>query len=1045
MSNFNVYRSSAGSGKTFSLVKEYLKLAIADNQSPPQKYKHILAITFTNKAAAEMKDRIVNSLKDLSESNTVEKNVRSQTLLNILKEETGFNEKTICERAEKILTSILHNYSDFAVSTIDSFVHRIVKSFAFDLNLPLNFEVETDADKLLSQTIDLLINKIGNDDQLTKALIEFTESKLDNEKSWHIENDLLEFASALLKDDGIIHIEKLKKLTLDDFSGIRNTLNSEIAKFETSIKIIASNALKLIREKNIDHSSFFQGRSGISKYFEKVSFGNFEAITPNTYVLATINEDKWYTSKTVKDIANTIDSIKPDLTNCFNKIQEIVEKNYAEYVLFTLIKRNIYSFAVLNEIEKLLEEIKNEKNILHISEFNKLISKIVFEQSAPFIYERIGEKYNNFLIDEFQDTSTLQWQNLLPLIDNSLSENNYNMIVGDGKQAIYRWRGGEVEQFTKLPEIKNFDNNDVIGERERSLKANFRETKLNKNYRSKTEIIEFNNEFFSLLSTQLDEDYRKIYKEHEQQSDRTNGGGMVFIEFIENEGSSATELTLEKTRQIIETSIKDGYQLNDIAILTRNNKEGNIVSNYLIQKGFKVISAESLLLKNSSEINFITAVLKYIQNTNDVIAKTTIIECLTSKNKTKSNFHNTITQQHSTKQFIDYLKSHNIQLNSFFLKKLPLYEVCEETIRILDLDSENIYIRFFLDEVLNYSLQNGNNLADFIEWYERRKEKASVIVPEATNAINVMTIHKSKGLEFPIVILPFANWSTNKSNDNLWIDLENKKIPQLKSALVSVSQDITKTEFAQHYTEEKNKTLLDNINLLYVAMTRPINRLYITATKPHGTINLSKFFIDYFKSTEEWTEDKLVYQYGSVQTNTKTRQSDKATIYKTESIDTVDWKEKIKIRTHSYNKTDNNKKDYGIIVHELLSKIKSYDDLEEAINTIYYQGLIDDNDKSTLYSKLQRITNNPIIKPYFEKKLIVKTEAEILLPNGEIYRPDRVIINNNKAIVIDYKTGKKSEEHKKQLHKYETLLNSMGIKEVEKILIYIEEETIEKV
>ena len=509
--NFTIYKSSAGSGKTFTLVKEYLALALNDAAKPPQSYKHILAVTFTNKAAAEMKERIIKALKELAEDDYSTISSGTRTMLAALKEHKKLNavkkvdDVTIRMRSKNILTAILHNYSDFAIGTIDSFVQKVVRTFAFDLKIPMSFDIEMDDDKLLTQAIDLLLAQIGNDEKLTKALIEFTESKTDEEKSWHIENDLKLFAKNLLTEEGSVYIDKLKNLTIDDFFGIKDSLTIELKKFEIFINSCGNEGLEIIKRGGVEHEKFAGGANGIGKYFTYLFEIRIDKLTPTATVQKNIDSENWYSGKASKDDKASIDAIAGALKNIFTKATEYVEKYKSEYIVFSLINKNIYSLAVLNEIEKLLNEYKAENNILHISEFNKMIAKIVMNEPIPFIYERLGEKYNNYLIDEFQDTSVLQFQNLLPLIDNSLATGHFTMLVGDGKQAIYRWRGGEVEQFAMLPEIFKHNNNELVLERQKALIRNHNPEVLKNNFRSKREVIEFNNSLFRFLGNTLNE------------------------------------------------------------------------------------------------------------------------------------------------------------------------------------------------------------------------------------------------------------------------------------------------------------------------------------------------------------------------------------------------------------------------------------------------------------------------------------------------------------------------------------------------------------
>ena len=761
--NFTVYKSSAGSGKTYTLVKEYLKIALSSQQD--DNYRGILAITFTNKAASEMKERVFLSLKMLASAE--ETKGTAAFLLNDLVSELALDEITIKKRSEKVLASMLHNYSDLSISTIDKFTHKIIRTFAHDLHLPVNFDVEMDGQNLLSKAIDLLIAKVGTDEKLTKALVEFTETKADEERNWHIESDLLDFASHLLKEDGLDHLQKLKNISIEEFFEIRNRIIKYIKQFEDLLRRFGEEALQIIENAGVQHEMFASGANGIPKYFSYIAEARADKLMPTPTVMKNMDGDKWHAGKATDFDKANIDSIKSALLELYDQALEHVQANLKEYLLFRLINQNIYSLMVLNEIEKIIDQLKKENNILHISEFNKRIATIVLSEPAPFIYERLGERYHHYLLDEFQDTSVLQWQNILPLIDNSLGNGHFNMLVGDGKQSIYRWRGGEVEQFSHLPNIYGSNNNDFAKEREASLIRNYLSKILKNNFRSKAEIVDFNNRFFRQLSNSLEPEYLPIYESLEQNYILENTGGYVSIEFLspgEDEEQNINEKYHSKTAEIIREVQKDGYELKDIAVLCRTNSEASGLAEYLIEQDIDVISSESLLLGKSEEVNFIVTILQYLQQPNDKVAPTKILQYLIKKRLVKqTDLHQTITtlfQQGFLRNFDNFLKDNGYFIRINELLQMPFYEACEEIIRIFHFnDIANPYLQFFLEAVHQYASKNNGNISNFIEWWEEQKNKKSIVVPQGMNAVNMMTIHKSKGLEFPIVIFPFANWT----------------------------------------------------------------------------------------------------------------------------------------------------------------------------------------------------------------------------------------------------------------------------------------------
>ncbi len=1023
--SFTVYKSSAGSGKTYTLVKEYLKIVLMF----PAKFRNILAITFTNKAANEMKERIISNLIELSATEPDKNSITNKYLLPELISDLKIDTETITKRSSEALELILHNYSDFAIGTIDSFVHKIIRIFAHDLHLPLNFDVEMDEDTLISQAIDLLISRVGTDEKLTKVLVRFTEDKTENEQNWNIEKDLQTFAKSLLKEDGQYQIEKLKKLTLNDFLKINKKILENIKKFEDSVKEKASIAIQLIHKNDVSISSFYYGNQGIGKYFNNLYNGDFEKIKPNSRVIQTIEENKWYSGKTDDYQKSAIDNIKSELKEIYLDIEKIIINRHGKYMVLKLLRRNIYPLAVLNEIEKILNEIKTQNNIVHISEFNKRIADIVLNEPVPFIYERLGEKYKYFLIDEFQDTSVLQWHNLLPLIDNSLSEDNFNMLVGDGKQAIYRWRNGEVEQFAKLPKIFKKENNPYISEREQNLIRNYNSEELKKNYRSKAEIVDFNNKFFKVVASLIKPPYDSIYENLEQEFETNNTGGYINIDFIDkkNAEDSFEEINFKKIKEIILELQQQNFNWGDIAILCRKNKEASNIARFLLNENIDVISSESLLLSSSHKLNFIIALIKFMLDPSDNIQKTHILNFLKQNNQ----------ESFRDKLFISKLRN------------LQVFDLCEELIRLFGLNSQpDPYIQFFLDAVLKFTIENNSGVSDFIDWWEEKKDKLSIIVPEGINAVNILTIHKAKGLEFPVIIYPFANESSRMTKKELWVDLNEPEIPEMDAALLPAIKDMEDTSFADLYVEEKNKSFLDMINLLYVVMTRPTDRLYILTEKPSENpkeINsLSHVFVYYLKSEGLWLENTTEYSFGNEQFFKRIIKPEDKSIFKLESFISEDWRRKILISTSAPEIWDvsdpDRNKEWGNLVHALLANIITYDDVENAVEDFFSKGIIDKTEKDKLLEKIKQLVMDPRVKPFFEKNLNIKTETEILLPNGQTFRPDRLILSENKAIVIDYKTGKAEEKHKKQINHYARLIEEMGYNEVEKYLLYIDDE-----
>ncbi len=1044
--SFTVYRSSAGSGKTYTLVKAYLKIALATRQSDA--YRHILAITFTNKAANEMKERVIVSLRDLASENQA--SGTSAFLLLDIQEELNLGPDEVRWRAGKVLEHILHHYSDFSISTIDKFVYRVVRSFAHDLGLPLQFEVELDGDRLLGNAVDLLIEQVGADEQLTKALVEFTKSKADEEKSWHIESDLLQFARYLLQDDGREHLDRLRQLSMSDFFEARKNLVAELTQFESTIRKWGRQGLELIENAGIDPSLFAGGKSGIAKYFSYLAEVRDDKLLPSNSVRKNVEAGKWHATKASDIDKQAIDSIRGQLETWFWEAIQFAEQYLSGYRLAQLVVRNLYSLAVLNEMEKILEEYRNEQNLIHISEFNRRIAQVVATEPAPFIYERLGERYRHFLIDEFQDTSVLQWQNLLPLVDNSLAAGHFNMLVGDGKQSIYRWRGGEVEQFARLPALSLVEKDGLLEERENTLLRNYEEKRLVNNFRSLQEVVHFNNYFFRALTQHLDEEFASIYEGLEQAPLPTKTGGYVSVEILGTEpDSEITGEYLARTAELIWQAVDDGYSLRDITILCRRNGEASMLANYLLEEDIDVISSESLIIGHSNKVQLLVAVLEYLNDPPNRIAQAEVLLRLARNDRFEGEVFPYLRQLNQDPEAFDLPGLFQAQGYADFdpdvLLALPVYDLTEVLIKLFRLDSrKNPYLAFFLEAVFQWSGKFDAHLREFLSWWEEEADKRSIILPEGTEAVSIMTVHKSKGREFPVVIMPFTNWRVRLAKDQLWIDLpEGYGMP---SALVSAGKKLEDTPYESQYREEVNKTMLDNFNVLYVAFTRAVERLYVLTSKERSK-DLSNYFLPFLSQHENWNEERLQFEWGSPEApKEKSEPSETEAVAIAEAAPEGNWRSKLQISRQAPEFWDleqvNPSGHFGKLVHQAMARIDTREAVPDLLQRWELAGKIMTPERQELEVLLQKILSHPQIQPFYKYGLDIRKEAEILLPNGRSYRPDRVVVEHGRASILDFKTGKPAKEDRKQMEWYKKLLWEIGYLQVDSFLFYTETMTL---
>ena len=1038
-STFQVYNASAGSGKTFTLVKQYLKVLLTSNDL--FMFQKVLAITFTNKAAGEMKERVLFNLEEFAKGS-------ESDLLKIILRETDLDSTIIQERSKKILDAILKNYSAFSITTIDSFTHKIIKSFAFDLGLSLNFEVEMDAISLLNEAVDVLISKIGTDQKLTDLLIDYSLDKIDDDKSWDISKDLNDFAKVLLNEDDVKHFRRLADKKLDDFFELKNKIQKSNKGIENEYKVFGNEVLSFIETSGVQLSDFaYTGE--FPKHFQKLTklrFLKFDDLKFDARLNTVIEDGKnLFAGKASVASKDTIEGISEQLRLYYYQSKDLYNRTYSSYLLNKITLKSIIPLAVLNNVNSELNNIKEDNNIRLNSEFNQLISDNIKNEPAPFIYERIGQRFQHYFIDEMQDTSVLQWQNLIPLIENALAQENSNLLlVGDGKQAIYRWRGGKAEQFIDLGsnEISPFNIQKEI-------------KNLETNYRSYSEIINFNNTFFSHTANFIhNESYKNLFIEGNGQLENAKKGGFVSLSFLEKEEDKEDE-KVKYPKKVLEkiNQLKDDFYLNEICVLTRTKKDGIAVADYLSENGVSIISSETLLLKNNSKINFIIDFLYSIQNTNDEEKRFEVLYFLHEHLQLKVPKHEFFKKHvKSTNAFIfENLKSYGISFNFSVFQQVPFYEKIEEIIRGFRLvNSSNAYVQFFLDVVLEQQ-RKATDIGDFLEFWELKKDKLSIVASENANAVQVMTIHKSKGLEFPVVIFPCDVNIYKQINPKIWFD-DLPKEYHFKELLIDYKEDLVliNERGLEIYNQQREELELDNFNLLYVSLTRAVEQLHIITEKKisaKGIVNLNHYsgvFINYLKEQNLWQEDLLDYSFGNIE-RTKNKEAAESLAEIHQKFISTPWQEHNIVLLASASKlwdTAQGKAiDFGNLFHEMLSKIITKNDVNSVTIKYHQKGFINKVQLKLIKEMMYLVVNHPKLAVYFSDKVTVFNEREIVDFDNQVVIPDRLVFNHlNEVTVIDYKTGSPSSEHHQQLLKYERVLKSMDFKVGKKLLIYINAE-----
>jgi ATP-dependent exoDNAse (exonuclease V) beta subunit len=1047
--NFVVYKSSAGSGKTTTLVKEYLKLALKN----PERFRQILAITFTNKAANEMKARILENLKQLA-SGTLNRNDHWE-----LMKEMRMSEEEIVRRAAILLQNITHAYDEFAVSTIDSFVHQIVRTFSTDLKLPQGFEVLIDKDDIIPYIVEEMYDKLGTDRNFTEILLQFVLSQVEDEKSYDLNKNLSEFVEKQLSEPGTGDTGQPEKLTPAQFLETIQKIRHTLSLWKKEIIDHASKGLETIENAGLTTDDFRgKTKSGVGGYFLKLK--KWEAkpadLIPKGDTLKALDEDDWFPKSLAKGKKETILRVAPELKNHLEAIRSLMNR----YLFWHLANKNIYEMALIGEIRHLFEDFTVRTQKVHISEFNKRIHEEISGQPVPFIYERLGRRYRHFLIDEFQDTSVLQWDNLLPLIEESLANGQFNMLVGDAKQAIYRFRHGEVELFTHLPRLFGVEDNETNRQRQQVLEQHFEQKDLRFNYRSREQIIGFNNDFFRWAGKQLEAGFDAVYHDVEQQLPRDpKTGGLVSVDFVQgNNADDFRSKRLEKIRDIVLDLRQKKYPLNDICILTLKNDSASEIAAFLLQDNIPVVTSESLLLTTSPSVRLTIAVMKLLLDSgNLLIFAEFLINWLQIQGR-EDAFHALYTEAATQENPAAYiLKKWGLQLpHKTLLRRRSVYEMTVEIIRhLIPGGKPDPFLLFFLDFIFDKEPVCYGSLPAFLKLWEEKKDKLSIVFPEGIDAVQIMTAHKAKGLKFGTVIADLHHMRFRLTRDQYWEKADTGVSGNLSSVLLNINKnDLAAIGRQAVYDYEKAKTDLDFLNVVYVAFTRPVDALFVIGSRlPKGGDNFSKKLDDYLEYKQIRDEEKLHYEWGAFPAHAS--DNPPATVAETLSANyTTPWYDFMEIAPVDEvgweSAGESTPRTYGKIVHAVLSGIRHAEDAEVQINGWLYSGLLNPQDTEHIRQMVQTVVRHPQLSEYFTRDAVIKTETELFDRETRSFkRPDRVVLKNGRITILDYKTGRREtdteKKYRKQVAGYAELYRRLGFKNIVKKLVYLSDTGIEVV
>lgn len=1035
---FKVYKASAGSGKTTSLVAEYLSLCLLE----PKKFRHVLAVTFTNNATAEMKERIVKTLKIFAFSPASEWKGSEAAIYKLILRDSRYKslgENEFRNKSLNLLKEILYDYPNFTISTIDSFFQRIIRSFAFDLGINMNYNVAIDLSDCYDQTVDMLLNKLSKSDKDLSERIMFLVDKQMNEKGrWQLEGELkkslatiyneraFEPAKALEKmhesdspdDSENGELKKAVKEVFQQLAVKRNVLQQEVNKL-----------LDIFDHLSDDSSAYIGGSTGIYKWVRVLRDKPMTA--PGKTVFKALEAES-----VIKKPSASEKQLQPAIVELAQHIidQQAALKNWE------LISKHVSSLLLLFDLKFIMEDIKLRDNLFFLNETNGRIFDEIKDIDTPYIYEKIGNKFSYFFIDEFQDTSRMQWEDFKPLIKNALSglnvfgEEGKTILFGDVKQSIYRFRNGDSTLLNGLSTLEGVNQN--LGEG-LLTPDDFDLTLLDTNHRSSQAVIDFNNGFFKYL---IDNEFSHnpllvdYYADVQQKKSREKEG-FVYVRFQQEDDSE--DYLMEETLKAVQDAVNRDYEYRDIAVLSKSNRTCSDLARYLTEHQIPVISSDSLLLSASPEVLLLVNTMRYLLSSDDKLSQLSIAEYFCKDSMTDAV--DKISQDNGFQKLIkdlgDRVKA-DILLDIPRLLSFPVFTIVKELLQAYHISTPDAYVIAFIDAVYDNFNSQFSDLTQCMNWWEEKGRKMSLTSSKETNAVTVTSIHKSKGLQYPVVIYPMKSYRQGNGMETVWCENELDDCP-LPYYIMDTSQSaLSGSSFESLAEEERIMTDIDNVNVMYVAHTRAGDALYIITGNPASSRgNYAKFLGNYIRSQQE--EEQALqkeYIFGDSQCHMEALAKEKESQYTISQLYSSDFtlqsKQLLSVSDRSY------KQELGVFIHDYLSKIETFPQSEEELAVII-DNVENETDRQILRSVLLKIMNDASLQPYFAPGVEVMNETTIMNCDGQLRRPDRIVFLDDEVMVIDYKTGQENEEYQAQLEEYCGLLREMGYKNVKSMLLYV--------
>ena len=1078
-----IYKASAGSGKTFTLSVEYIKLLIKD----PQSYRSTLAVTFTNKATEEMKLRILSQLYGIWKLLP-----DSKSYIDKIKEDLDVTEEYMSERAGIALHNIVHNYSYFRIETIDSFFQSVLRNLARELDLTANLRIELNDYQIERNAVDELINSLDENSELLTWIMEYIRENMDDDKDWNVIGNIKRFGENIFREYYKTNSKKLNERLLEEgfFKRYTTKLRQMRNEAEVEMQNEAAQFFDALNHNGIEIDDLNNGKSGPAGYFIKMKNGiyNNTIVTKRLQkVLDEGSESSWVKQKSSKETQDIVRELaNSTLTPLVHHAEDVRQKNWYIYGSAVLTLRHLNQLRLLNSIEKKVRMMNVEQNRFLLSDTHTLLHSLIRDTDSPFIFEKIGNYLENIMIDEFQDTSTVQWQNFKVLLEECMShgEQQGNLIVGDVKQSIYRWRSGDWRMLNNIEREFPY------------LNSMLNVCSLDTNYRSSRRVITFNNAFFKRASeleyadqknstpdTSSPEQLKKAYSDVAQKvpSFRDNHG-YVSINLLPNE--DYRQQALQKTAEAVSLLLDSGANYSDIAILVRSNDIIQLIAEFFANElpDVKIVSDEAFQLDSSISVNIIVNAMLWLTHPDNILAKAYIAKAYQTYVLKKS--------EQETNKLLATAEGMDSALPSALIDKrndlltMPIFELAEQIYTLFNIGNikgEDAYLYAFYDALTDFLANNTADIDSFVEeWNDSIASKT--IQASAIDGIRIITIHQSKGLEFEHVVIPFCDWTLEKGN-TIWCTPQVEPYNELPLIPVDFSSSQMKgTIYEIDYNEEHLQNCVDNLNLLYVAFTRAASSLFVIAQR--GTPSSRSYIVEQAitdiklegSSLDGDPSDKkaeLLFSYGEleiVETKAK-KKSDNIFTPEVENMNVnmatfsnkVEFKQSNKSRDFvaddDENTDDDDRKQLnyiktGKILHYLFSTINTTDDIDMSLAQLEMDGLIEESGTNIkrLRDMLHKRFANRQVADWFSSRWTLFNECTILDYDAATdtvreYRPDRVMKDEKtgEVVIVDFKFGSPRPEYVEQVNRYKALTQNMGYTNVKGYLWFVYSNRIEEV